>query len=105
MKNGRKKHSAIFKAKVTIEALKEQETLTDLARRFELHPQQISDSKREFVKRSSEIFSTKAPDDLAERREKMLYEKIGRLEMERDFDFVLVPTLGKEGINPLFALS
>lgn len=85
MKNGRKKHSAIFKAKVAIEALKEQETLADLARRFELHPQQISDWKREFVKRSSEIFSTKAPDDLAERREKMLYEKIGRLEMERDF--------------------
>ena len=59
MKKGRKTHSAIFKAKVDIEALKEQETLADLAKRLELYPQQISDWKREFVKRSAEIFSFK----------------------------------------------
>ena len=84
MTNVRKKHSAAFKAKVAIEALKERETLSDLARRFELHPQQISDWKREFVKRSSEIFSNKSPDLESELREKRLYDKIGRLEMERD---------------------
>ena len=90
-------YSAIFKANVAIEVLKEQETLADLASRFELHPQQISDWKREFVKRSSEMVSTKAPDDLAERREKMFYEKIGRLEMERDF---VREVSGKLGILP-----
>ena len=81
----RKRHSAAFKAKVALEALKEKETLTELAKRFELHPQQISDWKREFVKRSIEIFSSKSPDEEAAKREKALYEKIGRLQMERDF--------------------
>lgn len=45
----------------------------------------ISNWKREFLSRSPEIFSTKAPDEEAERREQALYEKIGRLEVEVDF--------------------
>lgn len=37
MKMSRKKHTAAFKAQVAIEAIKEQETLSDLAKRFEVH--------------------------------------------------------------------
>jgi transposase len=85
MKTIRKKHSASFKAQVAIEAIKEQQTLSDLANRFEVHPQMISNWKREFLTRGAEIFATKAPDEEAERREKSLYEKIGRLEVEVDF--------------------
>jgi len=85
MKKSRKKHSAAFKAQVAIEAIKELETLSELAKRFEVHPQMISNWKREFLSRSSEIFETKAPDEEAEKREKALYEKIGRLEIEVDF--------------------
>jgi transposase-like protein len=85
MKTSRKKHTAAFKAKVAIEAIKEQETLSDLAKRFEVHQQMISNWKREFLARSSEIFESKAPDEEAEKREKALYEKIGRLEVEVDF--------------------
>jgi transposase-like protein len=85
MKKTRKKHSAAFKAQVAIEAIKEAETLGELAKRFELNPQMISNWKREFISRGSEIFSTKAPDEEAEKREKVLYEKIGRLEVEVDF--------------------
>ncbi|NLS99125.1 MAG: transposase, partial [Bacteroidales bacterium] len=81
MKKTRKKHSATFKAQVAIEAIKEQETLGELAKRFGLHPQVISKWKQEFLSRGSEIFSTKAPDEEAAKREKMLYEKIGRLEV------------------------
>ncbi len=90
----RKRHSAAFKAQVAIEALKERETLAELAKRFELHPQQISQWKQEFVSRSSEIFSTKAPDQEAQKREKKLYEKIGRLELELDFVKEVSESLG-----------
>ncbi|TSA35298.1 MAG: transposase [Porphyromonadaceae bacterium] len=38
MKTNRRKHTAAFKAKVAIEAIKEKETLSDLAKRFEVHP-------------------------------------------------------------------
>ena len=70
---------------MAIEAIKEQETLSELAKRFEVHPQMISNWKREFIARGVEIFSTKAPDGEAAKREKALYEKIGRLEVEVDF--------------------
>jgi len=66
-------------------AIKEQETLSELSKRFGIHPQMISTWKREFLSRSSEIFLTKAPDEEAEKREQALYEKIGRLEFEVDF--------------------
>lgn len=85
MKKSRKKHSAAFKAQVAIEAIKELETLSELSKRFEVHPQMISMWKREFLARGAEIFETKAPDEEAQKREKALYEKIGRLEVEVDF--------------------
>ena len=65
MKTTRRKYSAAFKAQVAIEAIKEQETLSELARLFDLHPQVISNWKREFLSRGAEIFSTKAPDEEA----------------------------------------
>jgi transposase-like protein len=55
MKKSIKKHTAAFKAQVALEAIKEQETLSDLAKRFEVHPQMISNWKREFLSRSAEI--------------------------------------------------
>jgi hypothetical protein len=66
-------------------AIKEQETFSELSTRFGIYPQMISIWKREFLSRSPEIFSTKAPDEEAEKREKALYEKVGRLEVEVDF--------------------
>ena len=72
-------------AATPIEAIKEAETLSELAKRFDVHPQMISNWKREFLSRGAEIFSTKAPDEEAAKREKELYEKIGRLEVEVDF--------------------
>ncbi|PRY15764.1 transposase [Pontibacter ummariensis] len=42
MKGKRRKFSAAFKAKVTLEALKERESLAELAKRFEVHPDMIS---------------------------------------------------------------
>ncbi len=48
MKQTRRKFDAGFKAKVVLEALKERETLQQLALKFELHPNQISQWKQEF---------------------------------------------------------
>jgi transposase-like protein len=47
-----------FKAKVAIEALKEQQTLAELAQKFELHPNQISQWKQEFIASSEQIFES-----------------------------------------------
>lgn len=85
MKTERRKFTAAFKAQVAIEALKERETLAELSKRFEVHPNMISKWKQEFMDRSSEIFKTKAPAENLEAEKDLLYAKIGQLEMECDW--------------------
>ena len=83
--------TAAFKAKVAIEALKEQQTLAELAQKFELHPNQISQWKQEFIASSEQFFESgkgknkraKAATEEVDTQE--LYAKIGQLQMERDF--------------------
>jgi transposase len=78
MKVRRKKHSSTFKAQVAIAALKERETLAELSRRFDVHPTMICKWKQEFLDRSSEIFSTKAPkDDLSKMKKPGYLKKLG----------------------------
>jgi len=85
MKRKRRKFSAAFKAKVAIEALKERETLAELFKRFEVHPNMISKWKQEFLEHSYEVFEKKKKDGEAEMDLDKLYSKIGQLEMENDF--------------------
>ena len=84
MKRTRRKFSNSFKVKVALEAIKERHTLAELAVKFELHPNQISLWKQEFLGNAESVFGTKKPDEPAVDAEK-LYAKIGQLEMERDF--------------------
>lgn len=84
MKQKRRKFSGAFKAKVAIEALKERETLAELSKRFEVHPNMISKWKQEFLERSAEIFDKKSDADAGVDADK-LYAKIGQLEIENDF--------------------
>jgi transposase-like protein len=56
MKNSRRKFSSQFKARVAIEALKERETLAELSKRYEIHPNQISQWKREFLDNADKAF-------------------------------------------------
>ena len=49
MKQSHKKHSPVFKAKVALEALKGEETTTEIAQRFEVHPSQVRTWKRALV--------------------------------------------------------
>lgn len=81
----RRSFSAEFKAKVAIEALKEQHTLQELAHKFELHPNQISAWKQEFLQNSASVFAQgkkKEPESVDTGK---LYEEIGRLKVEVDF--------------------
>lgn len=86
MKKTRRKFTAAFKAQVAIEALKERATLSELAQRFELHPNQISAWKQDFLSKSASVFESAAENKKEEIVDtEVLYSKIGKLEMERDF--------------------
>ena len=84
MKATRRKFSAGFKAKVAIEAIKERESLAELSKRFEVHPNMISKWKQEFIEHSAEVFEKKKEVEDEVDLEK-LYTKIRELEMENDF--------------------
>lgn len=61
MQTERRKFSSSFKAKVAIEALREQQTLSELSVKYELHPNQITDWKKQLLSGSEQIFSSGEP--------------------------------------------
>ena len=82
----RRNHSPQFKAKVALAALTEEQTLAQLAQRFDVHPNQITAWKRQLLDGAAGMFesgSAAAGDSEAKIRE--LHAKIGELTMERDF--------------------
>jgi len=83
----RKSFTAEFKAKVALEALRSEKTVNELAGAYDVHPNQVSNWKREAQAGLVEIFSTKrgrqAAHELAERER--LYSQIGRLQVELDW--------------------
>ena len=85
MKKNRRKHSPSFKARVALEALKGEETIAELANRFEVHPGQIRKWKNSLAEGAAGIFSgdheKKGDDTLTPQ----LYQQIGQLKVERDF--------------------
>lgn len=87
MKRKRRTFSAQFKAKVALEALQERETLQELARRHELHPNQIIAWKKQLLSGVPDVFSRKRSRETEAYEEELakLYEEIGRLKMERDW--------------------
>ena len=87
MKQNRRQHSPAFKAKVAMEAIKGEETISELAGRFEVHPSQIHKWKKEMVEGAVGIFAAdhhrhgKSDEKLVAK----LYQQIGQLKVEKDF--------------------
>ena len=92
----RRNHSPAFKAKVAMAALKGEKTLADLAQQFDVHPNQITEWKRQLQERAADVFgaggtaSSEPQVDLKE-----LHAKIGQLTLENDF---LSGALNKAGL-------
>lgn len=82
----KRKFTPEFKSKVALEALKERESVTELAKKFELHPNQINDWKREFTSNASVVFcKSKEKSSNEDKDKEKLYQVIGQLKVENDF--------------------
>lgn len=86
-KTSRRKFSAEFKSKVCIEAIKEQQTIEALSKKYDLHPTLINTWKREFVGKSSLVFEKDAADNNEQKDHliQALYAQIGELKVANDF--------------------
>jgi transposase len=83
-KRMRRNHSPAFKAKVALEALREHESVAEIARRYSLHANVVAKWKRQVAENVQRVFETGGDHDGAERETELL-KKIGELTVERDF--------------------
>jgi len=86
-KRTRRKIDATVKAKVALEALREQATVADLAQRYQIHPNQIYAWKKQLQDQAARAFESGRGNAAAERDREVerLHAKIGELLVERDF--------------------
>lgn len=85
MRRKRRNHSSSFKAKVALAALQGDRTLAELAQQFDVHPNQITQWKRQLVEGAADTFDNGTHKDDSDARIAALHAKIGELSMENDF--------------------
>ena len=83
----RKNHSPEFKAKVALEAIREEMTMSELAKRYGVHPTHIGTWKRAAIENMATTFTKRGEDPMRvdEAQIDKLHSKIGQLVVERDF--------------------
>ena len=94
-RRSRRNHSPAFKAKVALKAFREDLTVAELAKKHDVHPNQVTEWRRQLLDRAPDVFGgasgpAEPPVDL-----KLLHAKIGQLTLENDF---LQGALGKAGL-------
>ncbi len=104
-KTKRQRYSAEFKAKIALEAIKGELTISELAAKHGIHPNLITQWKRHAVEGLADVFSGKsgARDVDHEAQIKELHAKIGQLTVERDFlakAFGRATPGGRRWLNP-----
>ncbi len=84
----RRQHSAEFKFRVALEAIKGLKTVSELAREHEIHPNLVTQWKKELLEKGPDVFGGSKSERQAREqavREMELYEQIGRLKMELEW--------------------
>lgn len=87
MRRPRRNHSSKFKSKVALAALQGEQTLAELSQRFDVHPNQITQWKRQLLERAEDVFGLSADrgKELSDEELKALHAKIGQQALEIDF--------------------
>ncbi len=85
----RKSHDNNFKAKVALEAIRNESSIQEIAQKYDIHPNQISQWKKKILDNINELFErpNKKKKDLddVELKESELYKNIGQLQVENQF--------------------
>jgi len=86
MSKGRRKHDAEFKAKIALQAIRGDKTLSELAQQHQVHATQITAWKQQLLEHAAQLFtSSQSVAEDSQQRVQELHAKIGELTMERDF--------------------
>ena len=81
----RRNHSPAFKSKVALAAIRGEQTITELAQKFDVHPNQITQWKTQLLEQASTVFDQSAASKEPSVDIKTLHAKIGQLTLENDF--------------------
>jgi len=85
MKKPRRNHSAVFKARIALEAIRGEKTVAELSAHHAVHPTQITAWKSQLLENAASIFSGETLAADSKERIRELHEKIGEITVERDF--------------------